>query len=41
MTLEDAAGERFARGLILHDHDRITPVSEKIQAGLLSLLWTL
>ena len=39
--LEAAARERFVRGLILHDHDSITPVSEKIQAAPLSLLWTL
>lgn len=39
--LEAAAGERFVRDLILHDHDRITPISEKIQASPLSLLWTL
>lgn len=39
--LEAAAGDRFVRGLILHDHDRITPVSEKIQGAPLSLLWTM
>ena len=39
--LELAAGERFVRGLVLHDHDRITPVSEKLQGAPLSLLWTM
>jgi predicted AAA+ superfamily ATPase len=37
--LEQAAGDKFVRGLIMHDHDRITPVSEKIQGVPLSLLW--
>lgn len=37
--LEQAAGEKFVRGLILHDHDRITPFSEKIQGAPMSLLW--
>lgn len=37
--LEQAAGDLFVRGLILHDHDRITPVSEKIQGAPMSLLW--
>ena len=37
--LQIAMGERFVRGLILHDHDRITPVDERIQAAPLSLLW--
>jgi uncharacterized protein len=37
--LEHAAGNKFVRGLILHDHDRITPVSERIQGAPLSLLW--
>jgi uncharacterized protein len=39
--LEEAAGDRFVRGLVLHDHDRVTPVSEKLQGAPLSLLWTL
>jgi hypothetical protein len=37
--LEKATGDKFVRGLILHDHDRITPVSEKIQGAPISLLW--
>jgi uncharacterized protein len=37
--LQEAVGEKFVRGLILHDHDRITPVKEKIQGAPLSLLW--
>lgn len=37
--LQVAVGDKFVRGLILHDHDRITPISEKIQAAPLSLLW--
>jgi predicted AAA+ superfamily ATPase len=37
--LQEAVGDKFVRGLILHDHDRITPVKEKIQGAPLSLLW--
>jgi uncharacterized protein len=37
--LEQAVGDKFVYGLILHDHDRITPVSAKIQGAPLSLLW--
>jgi len=29
----------FVRGLVLHDHDRVTPFAEKLQAAPLSLLW--
>lgn len=39
--LEEAAGPRFVRGLILHDHDRVTPVSEKLQSAPVSSLWTI
>ncbi|SFU22010.1 ATP-binding protein [Mesorhizobium sp. YR577] len=39
--LQEAVGERFVRGLVLHDHDRLTPVGEKLQAAPLSLLWTM
>jgi uncharacterized protein len=38
--LEEAAGDRFVGGLLLHDHDRITPVSDKIQGMPLSMLWS-
>jgi uncharacterized protein len=37
--LEQAVGDKFVYGLILHDHDRITPVSARIQGAPLSLLW--
>jgi predicted AAA+ superfamily ATPase len=39
--LQEAVGERFVRGLVLHDHDRVTPFGEKLQAAPLSLLWTM
>ncbi|QKK26917.1 ATP-binding protein [Rhizobium hidalgonense] len=39
--LQDAIGDRFVRGLVLHDHDRVTPFGEKLQAAPLSLLWTM
>lgn len=38
--LQQAVGDRFIRGLVLHDHDRITPFGEKLQAAPLSLLWS-
>jgi uncharacterized protein len=37
--LEQATGDKFVYGLVLHDYDRITPISEKIQGAPLSLLW--
>lgn len=37
--LQDAVGDRFVQGLVLHDHDRITPFDEKLHAGPVSLLW--
>jgi uncharacterized protein len=37
--LEQAVGDKFVYGLVLHDHDRITPVGAKIQGAPLSLLW--
>ena len=39
--LQDAVGDRFVRGLVLHDHDRITPFGERLQAAPLSLLWSM
>jgi len=36
--LQEAVGDRFVRGLVLHDHDRVTPFSEKLQAAPLSIL---
>lgn len=39
--LQEAVGERFVRGLVLHDHDRVTPISEKLQAAPLSVLWSM
>jgi predicted AAA+ superfamily ATPase len=37
--LQEAVGDRFVRGLVLHDHDRVTPFGEKMQAAPLSILW--
>ena len=39
--LEAAVGERFVRGLVLHDHNRVTPFGEKLQAAPVSVLWTM
>lgn len=39
--LQAAVGDRFVRGLVLHDHDRITPFSERLQAAPLSILWSM
>jgi predicted AAA+ superfamily ATPase len=39
--LQEAVGDRFVRGLVLHDHDRVTPFGEKLQAAPLSVLWTM
>lgn len=39
--LQEATGDRFLRGLVLHDHDRVTPFGEKLQAAPLSVLWTM
>lgn len=38
--LQEAAGDRFIRGLVLHDHDRVTPFGEKLHAAPLSVLWS-
>ena len=37
--LQDAAGDKFVQGLVLHDHDRITPFDEKLHAAPVSMLW--
>jgi predicted AAA+ superfamily ATPase len=39
--LEQAVGDRFVRGLVLHDHDRVTPFGEKLRAAPLSILWSM
>ncbi|WP_423753180.1 ATP-binding protein [Agrobacterium tumefaciens] len=39
--LQEAVGARFVRGLVLHDHDRVTPFGEKLQAVPTSVLWTM
>ncbi|MFM2281188.1 MAG: hypothetical protein RLZZ444_3419 [Pseudomonadota bacterium] len=39
--LQAAVGDRFVRGLVLHDHDRITPFAERLQAAPLSMLWSM
>ncbi|NGO55867.1 ATP-binding protein [Allomesorhizobium camelthorni] len=39
--LQEAVGDRFVRGLVLHDHDRFTPFGEKLQAAPLSILWSM
>ena len=38
--LEAATGDKFVRGLILHDHDSLRPVSEKISGVPVSVLWS-
>lgn len=37
--LEAATGDKFVRGLVLHDHDSLRPVSEKISGVPVSVLW--
>lgn len=37
--LQAAVGNKFVHGLVLHDHDRITPFDEKLHAGPVSMLW--
>ncbi|SMH33770.1 ATP-binding protein [Mesorhizobium australicum] len=39
--LQEAVGERFVRGLVLHDHDRVTPFGEKLHAVPISTLWSM
>lgn len=37
--LQAATGDNFVQGLVLHDHDRITPFGERLHAAPVSLLW--
>lgn len=37
--LQTAVGSKFVQGLVLHDHDRITPFDTKLHAAPVSLLW--
>jgi uncharacterized protein len=39
--LQEATNDKFVRGLVLHDHDRVTPISEKLHAAPISILWTM
>jgi len=39
--LQEAVGDRFVRGLVLHDHDRVTAFGEKLHAAPLSILWSM
>ncbi|RFB87112.1 AAA family ATPase [Rhizobium leguminosarum bv. trifolii] len=39
--LKATTGDRFLQGLILHDHDRVTPFDENISAIPISSLWML
>ena len=38
--LEAATGDKFVRGLLLHDHESLRPVSEKISGVPVSVLWS-
>jgi uncharacterized protein len=38
--LEAATGDKFVRGLLLHDHDSVRPVSERISGVPVSVLWS-
>jgi len=38
--LQAAAGDKFVRGLVLHDHDRTTPISEHLHGMPISVLWS-
>ncbi|MFT2214858.1 ATP-binding protein [Rhizobium giardinii] len=38
--LQNAVGDSFVRGLVLHNHDRVTPFGEKLHAAPLSILWS-
>lgn len=37
--LAEAAGDTFVRGVVLHDHDRVTPYSDKLSAAPITSLW--
>ena len=37
--LQAAVGDKFVRGLVLHDHDRITPFDKNLHAAPVSMLW--
>lgn len=37
--LQAVVGDKFVHGLVLHDHDRITPFDEKLHAVPVSMLW--
>lgn len=37
--LQAATGKQFVQGLVLHDHDRITPFGERLHAAPISMLW--
>lgn len=38
--LQEAAGRKFVQGLLLHDHDEITPFGERLHAAPVSVLWS-
>lgn len=38
--LADACGERFVLGLVLHDHDKTVPFSDKLAAAPIAALWS-
>lgn len=38
--LRTACGDRFAQGLVLHDHDRTTPFGPRLAAAPVSTLWS-
>jgi hypothetical protein len=38
-SIATLAGDRFVRGLLLHDYDKITPSDERIHAVPISMLW--
>ena len=37
--LREAAGEKFVRGVVLHDHDQVVPFGENLQTAPVSALW--